>query len=41
MLELETGGLTEMVEFNALPFPSSKNLKFGHFTSGKEMNKKA
>ena len=46
MLELKIGGLTEMVEFNALPFPSSKNLKFGHFTSqsrrdGKEMNKRA
>ena len=41
MLELKTAGLTEMGEFNALPFPSSKNLKFGHFTSGKEMNKKA
>ena len=38
MLEMKTGGRTlvqtEMVEFIALPFSSSKkNLKFGHFTS--------
>ena len=50
MLELKRGGharvQTEMVEFIALPFPSSKNLKFCHFTSwscreGQEMYKKA
>ena len=37
MLELKRGAgarvQTEMVEFIALPFPSSKNLKFGHFKS--------
>ena len=36
MLELKKGGhtrvQTEMVELIALPFQSSKNLKFGHFT---------
>ena len=50
MLELNRGDRTpvqtEIVEFIALAFPSSKNFKFGHFTSdlckeGKEMYKKA
>ena len=50
MLELNRGDRarvqTEMVQFIAWPFPSSKNLNFGHFSSqlcrdGKEMYKKA